>query len=116
MKSTSSDLEIIPGNGKHTILDRGEFTFYAVSEHGIEFKPNTPLDEWLKVVEQLTAMHESSGRLHFRAICILADALNFGEQRFGEDYAQAIDETRKWMQVSAKTIHHAMWVMSKIPA
>jgi hypothetical protein len=98
-----------------TILDQGQFEFYTVSEHGIEFKPDTPREEWLKAVEQLTTMHESSGRLHFRAICILSDALNFGEKAYGEEYSEAIDASRAWMRVSTKTIQNAMWVMSKIP-
>lgn len=99
-----------------SILDQGQFEFYEVTEHGITFAANTPREEWLKAVEQLTQMHESSGRLHFRAICILADALNYGEQEYGEEYAQAIDETRAWMRVSSKTIHNAMWVMKQIPS
>jgi hypothetical protein len=106
--------QIIEASAPSSILDQGKFDFYAVTENGISFKSGTTRDQWLGVVEQLTAMHENSGRLHFRAICILADALNFGEEKFGEDYAQAIDETRKWMQVSAKTIHNAMWVMRHV--
>lgn len=114
MKSTASDLEVVPGGG--SILDQGEFPFWKTTEHGIKFNGDCPREDWLKAVNQLTAMHESSGRLHFRAICFLADALNFGEEAYGEDYAQAIDETRKWMQISSKTIHNAMWVMKQIPA
>jgi hypothetical protein len=108
--------DITEAGSASSILDQGQFDFYTVSEHGIEFKKGTPQGLWLKTVEQLTVMHESSGKLHFRAICILADALNFGEAEYGEEYAQAIDETRKWMQVSAKTIHNAMWVMSRVDA
>lgn len=106
-----------PGNGKtDSILTQGDFLFHTATENGIVFKTDCPRDHWLDVVQRLTEMHESSGRLHFRSICILADALNFGESAYGEEYAQAIDETRKWMQVSSKTIHNAMWVMKHIPA
>lgn len=99
-----------------TILDQGACEFYTVTEHGITFEQNTPRETWLDVVKQLTSMHESSGRLHFRAICILADALNQGEALYGEEYAQAIEDTRKWMKVGMKTIQNAMWIMKSIDA
>src|ERR1041384_5759862 len=104
VKSTSSDLEIVPGNGKHTILDQGEFEFWTMGEHGVQFKPNTPRDVWLNFMHSATEMHESSGRLHFRAMCIVADGLNFGEDKFSQEFSQVIDATREWMRVKAKTL------------
>jgi hypothetical protein len=105
---------IFPGNGT-SILDQGSFDFYVVSEHGIKFKPNTPQDRWLGVVEQLTKMFESSHRLHIRVMFLLGDALTYGEVTYGEEYAQAIDMTRKVMQLSEKSIKNAAWICSSIP-
>jgi hypothetical protein len=100
--------------GKVSILDQGEFQFYSVGEHGIEFKKDTPQDVWLAAVQQLTSMYESSHRLHIRVMFLLGDALSFGESAYGEEYAQAIDMTRKVMQLSEKSIKNAAWICSSI--
>jgi hypothetical protein len=97
-----------------SILDAGSFEFYSVSEHGIKFKPGTPRDTWLYVVNQLTTMFESSHRLHIRVMFLLGDALTFGEAAYGEEFAQAIDLTRKVLQLSEKTIKNASWICSSI--
>jgi hypothetical protein len=96
------------------IMTQGKFEFYSVSEHGIEFKKNTPKDVWLKAVEGLTKMFESSHRLHIRVMFLLGDALTFGEAAYGEEYAQAIDMTRKVMQLSEKSIKNAAWICRSI--
>src|ERR1700753_2157243 len=70
-------IEDFPGKGKAaaaaatapTIFDQGHFEWWTTTENGMEFNPKTPRDIWLDAVNSLTAMHESSGRLHFRAIC-----------------------------------------------
>lgn len=115
MKTKTDEQEIIIPNGS-SILDEGEFPFWTTTEHGIKFSLDVPREDWLKAVHQLTAMHESSGRLHFRVICILADALNQGEELFKEEFAQAISDTRKWMKVGMKTIQNAMWIMKSVDA
>lgn len=97
-----------------TIFDQGEFEFWTMKENGVDFKPSTPREVWLDFMRKACSMHESSGRLHFRSMCIVADGLNAGEALFGEEYAQAIDDTRKWMQVSSKTIHNAMWILKSV--
>jgi hypothetical protein len=108
-----ADLITLPET-QTSIFDQGEFEFYSVSEHGIEFKQDTPQDTWLHVVEQLTKMFESSHRLHIRVMFLLGDALTFGEAAYGEEYAQAIDMTRKVMQLSEKSIKNAAWICSSI--
>jgi hypothetical protein len=97
-----------------SIFDPGQFQFYSVSEHGIQFKPDTPQDTWLDVVHQLTTMFESSHRLHVRVMFLLGDALTFGESAYGEEFAQAIDMTRKVLQLSEKSIKNAAWICSSI--
>lgn len=116
MKQENSKALVAPNSEEAvSIMEIGEFEHYTVTEHGIEFKPATPREVWLESTQKIANMHEGSGRMHFRTICLLADALNFGEEAFGEEYAQAIDDTRKWMQVSAKTIQNAMWIMRAVP-
>jgi hypothetical protein len=105
--------ELQPGVTQ-SILDTGSFEFYSVSEHGIQFKPGTPQDTWLDAVHQLTTMFESSHRLHVRVMFMLGDALTFGEAAYGEEYAQAIDLTRKVIQLSEKSIKNASWICASI--
>jgi hypothetical protein len=97
-----------------SIIDPGQFQFYSVSEHGIQFKHGTPQDTWLDVVHQLTTMFESSHRLHVRVMFLLGDALTFGEAAYGEEFAQAIDMTRKVLQLSEKSIKNASWICASI--
>jgi hypothetical protein len=97
-----------------SILDQGQYNHFTVSEHGIQFKPGTPQDTWLDVVHQLTTMFESSHRLHVRVMFLLGDALTFGESAYGEEFAQAIDMTRKVLQLSEKSIKNAAWICSSI--
>lgn len=96
------------------LFNQGEFEFWTMKENGVDFKASTPREVWLDFMRKACSMHESSGRLHFRSMCIVADGLNAGEALFGEEYAQAIDDTRKWMQVSSKTLHNAMWILKSV--
>lgn len=97
-----------------SIMTQGDFEFYVVSEHGIEFKKDCTREAWLEALEKLSGMYESSGRLHFRSICMLGDAFNFGERTFGEEYAQAIDSARKYMRLNMKTVQNAAWICASI--
>lgn len=99
-----------------TIMDQGQFEFWTVTETGIDFNKATPKEQWLEVVEKLTKMFEGTHRLHVRTMFMLGDALRFGEAAYGEDYAQAIDMTRKVMQVSEKTIKNAAWICASVDA
>ena len=97
-----------------TIMDQGTFEFWTTSEHGIEFNRDTPKEAWLAAMKQLTDLFESSHRLHVRVMFMLGDALLFGEAAYDEEYAQAIDMTRKVMQLSEKTINNAAWICASI--
>lgn len=99
-----------------SILDQGEFQFYTVTEHGISFKEQTPQKDWLKAVEQLCGMYEGSELAKQRSLMLLADALNFGQEIFGEEFAQAIDDTRQALGLSPKRIANAQSVYKKIEA
>lgn len=99
-----------------TILDQGEFQFYTVTEHGITFKPETPQADWLKAVEQLCGTYEGMELGRQRTLMLLADALNFGQEAFGEEFAQAIDNTRQALGLTPKRIANAQSVYKKIEA
>lgn len=101
---------------KPPILTVGKFDFYAVSEHGMTFVPETPRAEWLDAVKRLTHFYEGSEMARERCLMCLADALNFGELAFSEEFAQAIDSTREALGLSPKTIANAQWVYKKIDA
>lgn len=99
---------------KPPILTVGKFEFYAVSEHGMSFVPETPRAEWLDAVKRLTHFYEGSTMARERCLMCLADALNFGELAFGEDYTQAVDGMRQALGLSPKTISNAKWAFGKI--
>lgn len=101
---------------KPPILTVGKFEFYAVSEHGMTFTNETPRAEWLDAVKRLTHFYEGSTMARERCLMCLADALNFGEVAFSEEFAQAIDATREALGLTPKTIANAQWVYGKIPA
>lgn len=101
---------------KPPILTVGKFQFYSVSQTGISFAPETPRAEWLDVVKRLTHFYEGSVMAKERCLMLLADALNFGSNAFGEEHAQAIEGLRQSLGLTPKTIANAQWVYGKIPA
>lgn len=115
-ESNNGESAIVVIEPGHSILDQGTFDWWETTERGIAFKTGTPRGVWLGAMQSATAMYEDSGRLHFRSLCILGDALNFGENEYGEEFAQAIDDTRTFMRLSMKTIQNASWIMAAIPA
>lgn len=90
-----------------SILDQGEFQFYVVSEHGIHFKADIPRDEWLNVTKRLSDMIEGATLTREKGLMLLADTLNFGENKFGEEFSQAIDGMRHTLGLTPKTISNA---------
>lgn len=99
-----------------SILSQGTFEYYEVTEHGITFRPATPKGTWLRAVQQLCGMFEGAEMTRQRALMMLADALNYGQDEYGEEFAQAIDGTREALGLSPKTIANAQWVYGKIDA
>lgn len=100
---------------KPSILTVGKFLFYSVSEHGITFTAETPRDEWLDAVKRLCHFHDSSLKLRERTLMLLADALNFGQDAYGEEFSQAIDGTREALGLTVKTVQNAMYTYKRIP-
>jgi hypothetical protein len=98
------------------ILTQGEFTWGIVSETGMVFKDETPEMEWKRITESLCLLFEKSDKTHTQAAMMLGDALRFGEDKFGEKYADVIDATREWMRTRGiEQAKNWMWVAGKIP-
>jgi len=114
MSTQKTGISTIAGNGDSP-LAQGEFEWHCVSEMGVEFKPGTPIDYWLNAVKQALDMYEGSVKLRTRIKFILGDMLAFGESAFGESYAQAIDQTRRALDLSEKSLSNLQWIAPRIP-
>lgn len=99
-----------------SILDQGDFQFYSVSRTGITFKDETTREVWLDAMQQLCGMHEGAKLTEERTLMMIADALNYGESHFSEEFAQAIDGARMALGLKPKTIANAKWAYGKIEA
>src|SRR5690348_9706770 len=68
-------------------LVRGDEAWYVQeTATGLTFADDTPIELWGALVERLQRQQKVIE-------WALADAINFGEQAFGEVYAQWVDET-----------------------
>ncbi len=79
------------------------FSSFKMSKNGLEAVGEPTFDEWLKAGEFLT---NANGAVHFW----IGYWLNYGEHKFGETYAQAIDETG----YSYGTLANDKWVASRV--
>lgn len=82
----------------------------------MEFKAETPREIWLESVQKLCGMYEGTELARQRTLMLLADALNFGEKTYGEDFAASIDGAREALGLSPKTLANAQWTYGKIDA
>lgn len=97
-----------------TCLSVGEFPYWSTSLTGITIDPNIPKEKWAELSSQVAFMFEATGIKHSQAAMMLGDLLNFGEDKFGEEYASIIDGTRKFMQASESSIKNWRWISRKI--
>lgn len=81
-----------------SIMEQGEFAFHTASETGLKFKDETPEGEWLAITEQVSKMWEGGQTLTRKAALFLGDCLAFGETKWPQEYAQAIDGIRNHMR------------------
>lgn len=96
------------------LLSQGEFEWGFRSQTGIVLKDEIPEAEWLRLTEQTLHLYEGHGKSFARAALYVADLLNFGEEKFGERYAQAIDGTRDFMNRQESTIANWRWIARAI--
>lgn len=97
-----------------TCLSVGSFPYWSTSLTGITIDPNIPKEKWAELSSQVAFMFEATGIKHSQAAMMLGDLLNFGEDKFGEEYASIIDGTRKFMQASESSIKNWRWISRKI--
>lgn len=97
-----------------SILDQGEFKFFTVTSHGISFRPATPRGVWLETVQKLCQMFEGAEMTRQKCLMLLADAMNYGQDEYGEEFAQAIEGMRQALGLTPKTIANAQAVYKKI--
>jgi hypothetical protein len=97
-----------------TCLSVGEYPYWSTSLTGIIIDPNIPREKWAELSSQVAFMFEATGIKHSQSAMMLGDLLNFGEDKFGEEYASIIDGTRKFMQASESSIKNWRWISRKI--
>lgn len=116
MKTPSDDASGLAITGDIAgILNQGEFQWGIVSETGMVFKDETPEAEWKRITENLCLLYEHTGKRNAQAAMMLGDALRFGEEKYGETYADVIDATREYMRtIGIKTLQNWQWIAGKI--
>jgi hypothetical protein len=80
-----------------------EQAYVTETATGLTFATDTPIEVWGALVTRLTRQHK-------RIEWALGDALQFGEHRYGDTYAQWADETN----LSENTLATIKWVAGKI--
>lgn len=82
------------------LVESGEFV--TLERTGLRFREDTPYEVWGTVLGKLT---EAAGAVQWW----VGDALQFGERKYGETYAQAIDATKFEVQ----TLMNWKWVAAR---
>jgi hypothetical protein len=112
MKTPSNQLATV---GDFTgCLEQGEFDYGIVTLKGIALRDEVSEEKWLTLTQNVAAMYEATGIRHQQAAFMMGDLLRWGEERFGEKYAQVIDSTREYMRLHAKTLANWQWITGKI--
>lgn len=96
-------------------LTVAKYEHHEITERGVIFSPETPVDYWLETTKKALDMFEGATGVTLRARIAVADCLNFGEGNFKERYAQAIDSTRKIIRLSMKTLQNDAWIFGSVP-
>lgn len=91
---------ILPGNA---LVLAPEARYVQETATGLEFAPDTPLEVWGGLVSRLLSQHK-------KIEWAIADAINFGERRYGEMYSQWVEQTH----LAKKTLANIAWVGRKI--
>lgn len=102
MTTVSAYEVILPGNA---LVLAPEARYVSETSTGLSFSPEMPIEVWGELVTRLQRQQKLID-------WALADAINFGEQAYGEDYAQWIDETG----LSKRTLQNIARIGRAIPA
>jgi hypothetical protein len=80
---------------------------------GYELPRLTDLKTWLEIGKQLEELHETQSRRLSAVYWWVGDWLVFGEEHFGEEHSQALDEITA--NYRDETLRNMAWVASRIP-
>jgi hypothetical protein len=80
---------------------------------GYELPRLTDLKTWLEIGQQLEELHETQSRRLSAVYWWIGDWLVFGEEHFGEEHSQALDEITA--NYRDETLRNMAWVASRIP-
>lgn len=97
------------------LLEQREFQWGIISHTGIVLKDETPKMEILRLIEMALGLEQRLAERHCEIVMKCCDLLNFAEDKLGEEYAQAVEGTRKALNLRPKTLENAMWIFSKVP-
>ena len=98
------------------LLTQGRFAWGIVSDTGIVLRDEISQPTWEGLVENALNIWEYTGKKHCEITMKIGDLLRFGEEKWGEEYSQAVDDTRRFIHMNQKTLANAMWICSKVPA
>ena len=76
---------------------------FSITHTGIEFHEELSFDEWDGLGQQLAPVGKSIG-------FIIGDWINYGENRYGEKYQEALDRTG----LAAQTLRNYAWVARRV--
>lgn len=93
----------------------GDKSWGRVTGKGLQFNAHTDRETWLQITQQVCVYFEQSAIRFIHSHFCLGDAMNYGENAYGEDYAQVIDTTRGIMRLSAKSVENLAWLASRVP-
>lgn len=77
--------------------------YFDFTKVGVEIRPDTPIEEWLRIGEVLK-------KANMATQWWIGDWLNFGERVYGETYSQALEAT----DYEYKTLRNFAWVAGKV--
>lgn len=96
------------------LLEQREFQWGIISHTGIVLRDETPKIEILRLIEMALGLEQRLAERHCEIVMKCCDLLNFAEDKLGEEYAQAVEGTRKALNLRPKTLENAMWIFSKV--
>lgn len=107
VKTTTDQTSIVVRVSERLTLPAGSKLY----ENGLELPQGITFDEWEDVVTSIRVEIEATSQ---RANCLtwaIADAINTGEERFGEMYAQWVDQT----DYAYGSLANIAWVGREVP-
>jgi hypothetical protein len=100
---TAYAIEVRPEDIGDILVQGHERDYITETSTGLLFREHTPIEVWAAFVTRLLRQHKSIE-------WAIADAINFGERRYGEMYSQWVEQTH----LAKKTLANIAWVGRKV--